>query len=190
MAKTEEVVDKKTVEKYRKELLEEFDKNYKEDLVKQISEEVTKEVNAKFDREQRLKIIDDVTTDVKDEIKNQVYKEERKLTRIKSFKIFRLSLYILILLAAVGYVAYRLYKTDSFELLKFDYEPKKELPAPKIGEDNQPSKEPENGNTENKVDYKELYGDMINSFKIYDYSVYKKGAKVNDLTNVQKLQMA
>lgn len=183
----EEVLDKKTVEKIRKDTIDEFNKEYKEELVKELSEKVSNEVTAKFDRESRVKIIDDITTDVKDEIKNQIYKEERKLGAHKSFKIFRLYIYILVLIAAIGYVGYRLYKTDSIDLLKYNYEPEKKLETPAIGED---VKTTPTEKKEEVIDYKALYGNLINEFKIYDYSLYKKNVKVSDLTNVQKLQMA
>ena len=188
--KSEEVLDKKTVEKIRKDVLEEFDDKYKEELVKKIADEVSEEVNKKLDREYRLKIIDDVTTDVKDEIKNQIYREEKKIGFSKSFKIFRLSLYILILLAACGYTAYRLYKTDNFELLKFNYEPKEKVDNPVKGEDNKEKEAAKDPEPEVKPDYKELYGGLLNEFKIYDYSLYKKSTKASDMTKVQRLQMA
>ena len=110
--------------------------------------------------------------------------------RSKSFKIFRLSVYLLILLAALGYAAYRLYKTDSFELLKYDYQPSKPLTNPIKDEDHKDDPKNKEDKTEEKVDYKELYGNMLDNFKIYDYSLYKKSIKASDMTNVQKLQIA
>ena len=181
--KKTEVLDKKSLEKYRKEIKEDFEKNYKETLVKDLSDQVQKEVAQRFDRELKDQIVEEVTVDIKDEIKNQIFKEEKKLGRSKSFKIFRLSVYILVLLAIVGYVAYRLYVTDNIDVVRYDYVPTTTEKAVTNTID------PE-GKTEPQIDYKALYGNLLDNLKIYDYSLYRTDTKVEDLTMVQKLQMA
>ena len=177
-----EVLDKKSLEKYRKEIKEDFEKNYKEVLVKDLSDQVQKEVSQRFNRELKEQIVEEVTVDIKDEIKNQIYKEEKKLSAGKSFKIFRLSIYILVLLAIVGYVAYRLYVTDNIDLVRYDY-------VPQTTEKTTTVVNPEE-KKETPVDYKALYGNMLDHLKIYDYSLYKTNATASELTMVQKIQMA
>ena len=181
--KNTEVLDKKTLEKYRKEIKEDFEKNYKDEIVKELSDKVSEEVTNRFNAEYRNQLIDEVSTDVKEEVKYRIEREEKKIYRHKSFKIFRLSVYILVLLGIIGYVAYRLYITDNVDLVRYDYEP------PKTTQVAKPSDE-ENKKEEPQIDYKALYGGLLDDFKIYDYSLYKDFHKASDLTMVQKLQIA
>ena len=181
--KNTEVLDKKTLEKYRKEIKEDFENNYKQEIVKELSDQVSQEVSNRFNAEYRNQLIDEVSTDVKEEVKYRIEREEKKIYRHKSFKIFRLSIYILVLLGIVGYVAYRLYITDNMDLVRYDYEPVKTTQTYKNPEDINKKEEPQ-------VDYKALYGGLLSDLKIYDYSLYKDFHKASDLTMVQKLQMA
>ena len=96
MADKKEVLDRKTLDKYRKQIEDDFRNNYQEELVKELSTKVQKDVTSKFNKEYKDEIINDVTTEVKEEVKNQIIKEEKKLGRAKSFKIFRLSVYLLV----------------------------------------------------------------------------------------------
>ena len=175
-----EVLDKKTLEKYRKQIHEDFENNYKDELVKELSNKVSSEVKSKFNKEYKQEIIDEVTVEVKDTVKNEIIREEKQIGRWKNFKIFRLSVYILALIAIIVYVTYRLYQTDNLDLIQYDYEPKKKEVVPTT----EPIKE------EPKVDYLAMYGSLINTFKVYDYTLYKGSIKAINMNMASKLQMA
>jgi hypothetical protein len=181
MADKRNILDRKTLDRYRKQITDDFENNYKDQLVKEFSNKVTAEVRTKFNKEFKDQIIDEVTTDVKEEVKNQIVKEEKKISRGKSFKIFRLSVYIIVLLSIIIYVAYRLYKTDNLDIINYTYTKPEET---KEVTTTAPKKE------EEKVDYLALYGNLVNTFKVYDYNLYKNNPKVDDLSMITKLQMA
>ena len=181
MADKKEVLDRKTLDKYRKQIEDDFRNNYQDELVKELSTKVSKDVTSKFNKEYKDDIINSVTVEVKDEVKNQIIKEEKKLGRAKSFKIFRLSIYLLVLVATIVYVAYRLYLTDNLEVIQYDYvkpETTKEVVKGDVIKE------------EEKVDYKKIYGYLLDDLKVYDLSLYKGTVKASDMKMINKIQMA
>jgi ribosomal protein S17E len=168
--KDSEVLDKKTLEKFRKEIKDDFERNYKDEIVKELSDKVSEEVTNRFNAEYKNQLIDEVTVDVKDEVKFRIEREEKKIYRHKSFKIFRLSVYLLVLLGIIGYVAYRLYITNNMDLVRYDYEPPKTTQAVRPQEENKKQEEPQ-------IDYKALYGGLLDDFKIYDYTLYRENTE-------------
>jgi hypothetical protein len=181
MADKKEVLDRKTLDKYRKQIEDDFRNNYQDELVKELSTKVSKDVTSKFNKEYKDEIINSVTVEVKDEVKNQIIKEEKKLGRAKSFKIFRLSIYLLVLVAIIVYVAYRLYLTDNLEVIQYDYvkpETTKEVVKGDVTKE------------EEKVDYKKIYGYLLDDLKVYDLSLYKGTVKASDMKMINKIQMA
>lgn len=181
MADKKEVLDRKTLDKYRKQIEDDFRNNYQEELVKELSTKVQKDVTSKFNKEYKDEIINDVTTEVKEEVKNQIIKEEKKLGRAKSFKIFRLSVYLLVLVAIIVYVAYRLYLTDNLEVIQYDYV--------KPTESKETIKK-DDSKKEEVVDYKAMYGYLLDDLKVYDLSLYKGSTKASDMKMINKIQMA
>ena len=88
MAKKEDILDRRTLDRYRKQISDYFDKSYREKMVKDLSEEVYKDVRKNFDVEYKNQLVENVTNDIYDEVKEKVNKEERKVSAHKSFKIF------------------------------------------------------------------------------------------------------
>ena len=172
MAKKEDILDRRTLDRYRKQISDDFDKSYREKMVKDLSEEVYKDVQKNFDVEYKNQLVENVTNDIYDEVKEKVNKEERKVSAHKSFKIFRLSVYILVLLGAVLYIMYRLYITNNLAIVKYNYKPTTTEPAV-----TEPVTEPK----KEEVDYKAIYGDLIDNIKIYDLNLYKGSYKIADL---------
>ncbi|HQC83694.1 MAG TPA: hypothetical protein PLB45_02315 [Bacilli bacterium] len=115
--KDDKLLDKRTLDKYRKEITEEFNDTYKDEIAKSLADDVRDSFNDSY----KNQIKDDLTVEVKDEVKTRIQKEENKLSRHKSFKIFRLSIYLLVMIACILYVIYRLYITNNISVLKSDY---------------------------------------------------------------------
>lgn len=181
MAKKEDILDRRTLDRYRKQISDDFDKSYREKMVKDLSEEVYKDVQKNFDVEYKNQLVENVTNVIYDEVKEKVNKEERKVSAHKSFKIFRLSVYILVLLGAVLYIMYRLYITNNLAIVKYNYKPTTTEPAV-----TEPVTEPK----KEEVDYKAIYGDLIDNIKIYDLNLYKGSYKIADLEMSKRLTIA
>ena len=183
-----EVLDRKTLDKYRKQIEKDFRDNYEDELVQKLSEKVSNEVMEKFDDTYKKDIVDSVASDVKSGVKELVIDEEKRLVRGKSFKIFRLSVYLFVLIAIVIYVVFRLYITDNIDVIRYDYEtPSIEEKARQILDRNQST------TTQQVKDfnyYKGIYGNILDNIKIIDVNLYKGSNNINTFTTEQKLQIA
>ena len=105
--------------KIKEDVIREVEDDIRKDLVKKVSEDVF----SLFTISEKDRIKNELTDEIKEDVKKRVIKDEAILSRKKSLKIFRLSVYIIVLLVAIGYGVYRLYKTDNLMLLNKDYEP-------------------------------------------------------------------
>ena len=119
----DQVLDRKTKEQIRQELLDVINTTYKDEIV----QDVANDVRATFDNEYKQEIKEEIETEIVDEIKDDIRKEQSKLSRKKSFKIFRLYIYILLLIAVIGYLVYQLYINGGLALLE-DYQIVKKEP--------------------------------------------------------------
>ena len=108
--------DKKRI---KEDVISEVKEDLRQDLVKKVSEDVF----SLYTISEKDRIKNELTEEIKEDVKKRVVREEALLSRKKSLKIFRLSVYIIVLLVAVGYGIYRLYKTDNLMILNKDYEP-------------------------------------------------------------------
>ncbi|MDE6141098.1 MAG: hypothetical protein K2G03_00705 [Bacilli bacterium] len=110
----DKVLDKKTKENLKKEILSEINTDVKKEIVETFVEDVKKEIDNDYKEEIKRQISDEVIEDVKANIK----REQGKLNRRKTFKIIRLNIYLIVLLAFSLFLIYRLYKTDNLAILK------------------------------------------------------------------------
>lgn len=99
------------------ELIEEFNGSLKQELTQDIVSDIKKSI----DQEYKDGIKADIKTELIDDIKKEIQKDQKKVSRAKSFKIFRLYLYLLIVIACFGYVIYRLYQTDNLSIINEKY---------------------------------------------------------------------
>ena len=99
MAKSieDQVLDKKTKEQIRQELLEVINTKVKDQLV----ETVANDVKETFDAEKKEEIKEEISQELIIDIKEEINKEQKKLTRKKSFQVFRLKFLILLLIAVI-----------------------------------------------------------------------------------------
>lgn len=115
MAKSieDQVLDKKTKEQIRQELLEVINTKVKDEIV----EVVANDVRETFDEEKKNEIKNEISNELIIDIKDEINKEQKKLNRKKSFKIFRLHVYILMLIAIVCYLVYLLYINGGLDII-------------------------------------------------------------------------
>ncbi len=175
--KKEETLTKKEKNKLKESILEEIETDVKSDIVSSVVEDVKKS----FDREYKEEIKQELTKEVKEDIKENFRKEQNRLLRQKNFKIVRLTLYIIVLLAGSLYAIYCLYKTDQLEVLK---NPKAYTPSTTMTTTT---------TTELVKDlnwYKKEYGYILEPIKITNTSLYKGNYKVNQLEMKEKLAIA
>lgn len=162
-----------------------------ESIVKRILDESKDELVKNVVDDSIIKMKDEIAKE-KDSLKNNlimevkdiVKKDQDKVIKRKNFHIFRLKLLILILLAIIGFLFYRLYVTDSIDLLT---------------KDNvcSVSKENKKENKENKEDSKKdlewyisKYGSLLDNIKITNSNLFTKNSNTKDFDMSQKLVMA
>lgn len=180
--KQNQVYDKKTLDKYRKDFIDDFNKNYRDDLVKDLANDV----KDSFTEDYKDNLKNELTEEVKDDVKSRIAQEEKKLGRAKSFKIFRFSIYIILLLVVIGYVFYRLYKTDNIDIINYNY---------KVSTTTQviPIITSETTTTTQVKDlnyYISTYGYLLNNLHVTDYELLKGNTNISDVSMSDKLAMA
>lgn len=113
-SKEESKIDKKTKVRWTNELLEEVHDTVKEDLCKSVAEDVRSSFDKEFKEDLKQQISEEIIGDIKVNIK----KEQAKLNRRKTFKIIRLYIYIILLMAACLLAIYKLYSTGNLDVVK------------------------------------------------------------------------
>lgn len=112
-----------------KELSKKEENNIKQDVIKSIKEKVLNDVEKEMNSTIKNGI-ESYKNDFKEEISNQIQeeisgimkREEKRISRSKSFTIFKKNVFILLLLALVGYFGYCLYDVRYFDFMKADCE--------------------------------------------------------------------
>ncbi|MCH5167771.1 MAG: hypothetical protein J1F35_07805 [Erysipelotrichales bacterium] len=105
--------NKKTRKELEIEIIEEINNSMKEEITQDIVHEIKKSI----DREYKDEIKNEIRTEIIDDIKKDIQKEQKKLSRSKTFKIFRLYLYLLVVVACLLFILYRLYTTDNLTII-------------------------------------------------------------------------
>ena len=176
MAKSieDQVLDKKTKEQIRQELLEVINTKVKDQLV----ETVANDVKETFDAEKKEEIKEEISQELIIDIKEEINKEQKKLTRKKSFQVFRLKFLILLLIAVIVFLVYRLYLLGGIDLLN-------KVNIPGI----------EQVTTTTQVVnkdfdyYLEKYGYLVNSFNVTNLELLKGTYNISDVDITDKLAM-
>lgn len=170
--KEEVVIDKKTKEKLTEEILNEINTNVKENLCKKVVEEVKETIDLEYKDELKNKITDELVIDVKNEIK----KEQNKLIRRKNFKIFRLYVYILLLIAVSVFAIYKLYITGNLAVIS-DYEVVEKTTSTSTTQ------------TKDFAWYLSEYGNILDNIHITNYELLKGNYKIENIDITDKLAM-
>lgn len=178
MAKTkqETVLDKKTKDKLVKELYQEIETDLKDDLCNKVMESV----KSSIDEEYKGKLKEEISAELIDDIKSSIKKDEAKLSRKKSFKIFRLYVYIIVLLTFAGFLCYKLYQTGELKIFgKYEI----------VDRDNDKK---ESTNVEDVKDqnwYLKNYGHLLNNVSITNFELLKGNYLFKDIDITDKLAM-
>ena len=167
----------KLKEEIIKDVKSDVEANIRTDLSKKISEDLF----SAYTISEKDRIKQELTDEIKEDVKRRIVKEEALLSRKKSLKIFRLSIYIIILLAAVGYGVYRLYKTDNFDILDNNYtKPSTEAVGSEVT----------TTTTKTVDELKEKYSYLVNKLYIDDVNILLGNKSVAELNPSERLTIA
>lgn len=177
----------KYIQKAKKELevsiIEEINDSMKQD----ITEEIVQDIKSAFDKEYKDELKNEIKVELIDDIKKDIQKEQRKLSRSKSFKIFRLYLYFFVVVACLFYLIYRLYITDNMNVINEKYT-KKTTTTTKLveGSVNEPSEE----SVKDLNYYLENYGYLLDNLKISNVELVNGNYNVEDISLSDRLTIA
>lgn len=101
----------------KKKIKDQIYDEIKDDLTVEISKSILDEVKKSMDSGYKDELKNKITYEITDDIKTNIRKEEHKLSRGKDLKIFRLYIYIFLLLALFGFVVYKLYITNHLNVI-------------------------------------------------------------------------
>lgn len=170
------VLDKKTKEKFKQDIMEEINTKYKDEICSSIADDVKKT----FDYEYKEEIKNQISSEIMVDIKKDIAKEQKKINRSKSFKIFRLYIYILVLLGAACYMIYCLYKTDNIDILK----------TKGVTTTTTTSSTTTTTIIKDLNWYLKEYAGLLDNLKINDYNLVKGNVVIADLSNDTRLSLA
>lgn len=162
-----------------------------ENIKTEFSDELDK-VNKKIDKIKSLDIDEDTKKDIQnnirikieEDLKEEIKKSNEKDIRRKNFHIFRLDVLVIILLAIIGFLVYRLYYIGDLDNI-FDFSGKHEVKEEKEIVKDEPKEE-----KKNKEWYIKEYSYLLDNIKINNYDLIKKSINVKDISSSDKLAMA
>ncbi len=179
--KDSKVNEIKLTEKEKKQIKENIMDEIKDDLTVELSKSLVNEVNKSFDVDYKEELKSRISDEISDNIKSDFEKEEKRKVRGKNFKIFRLYLYIIILLCIIGFVFYKMYKTDNLDIIGI-----KKLGHSNINITTLPTTEEDN----KKAKLLEKYKDILANVKIKNTYYINGNILVDNLTTQEKFALA
>lgn len=111
--KTEPVISNKVKEKLKKEIYSEIN----EDVKKDVAEKAMSDVELMMDLDYKNDLKERITNELIEDIKNDVKVEQKRIYRSKNYKIVRLYIYLLLLIAAAVFLIYKLYVNGDLDIL-------------------------------------------------------------------------
>ena len=166
--------------KEKKKIKDSIYDEIKEDLTIELSKSLLEEVNKEFNKEYKDDLKNKISDEIKSDIKTNIRKEENKLSQRKSFKIFRLYIYIFLLIALFGFVIYKLYVTNNLNVIVPE---SIQIPTIKIPETTTTTKK-ENEDLVKKYSY------LMNNVLINDTSLLNSQNKISDISMPERLKLA
>lgn len=183
-SKTEKTKSVKNNKKSRKELETEIIEEINNSMKEEITQDIVHEIKKTIDKEYKDEIKNEIRTEIIDDIKKDIQKEQKKLSRSKSFKIFRLYIYLLIVVASLLYILYRLFVTDNLTIIN------KKLVRPTTPNVSQ------NINNEKTEEVKDLhyytnkYGYILDNLKISNIDLVKGNYSLEEISLGDRLTLA
>jgi hypothetical protein len=172
--KNDEVLDKKVRARLKEDVLNEINSTVKDELV----ENVVSDVKSTFNSNYKNEIKEEIKKDIVDDIQVSIKKDQAKLSRRKSFKIFRLNIYIILLIVCSCALVYRLYETGNIDINLCS---------------NQTSETTTTSTTTTVVhdlDYlKNKYAYLLNNINITNYDLLKGSYNISNVSISDKLAM-
>ena len=165
--------------KEKKKIKESIYDEIKDDLTVELSKSLIDEVNKQFDNEYKDDLKNKISNEISDDIKKNIRKEETRLSQSKSLKIFRLYIYIFLLIALFGFVIYKLYVTNNLNVIVPENIP---VPTVRTNEVTTTSKSDE--------DLIKKYGYLMKSIVITDTTLLNDNYKLNDIKMPDRLKLA
>ncbi|MBQ7240163.1 MAG: hypothetical protein IJS56_01855 [Bacilli bacterium] len=165
--------------KEKKKIKDSIYDEIKDDLTVELSKSLVDEVNKQFDKEYKEELKDKISDEIKSDIKTNIRREETKLSHSKSLKIFRLYIYIILLLGLFGFVLYKLYVTNNLNVIVPD-----NIPLPTI------TREATTIVTKQEEDLVKKYEYLMNNVVINDLSLLDGQNKMSNVNITEKLKLA
>ena len=165
--------------KEKKKIKESIYDEIKDDLTVELSKSLIDEVNKQFDNEYKDDLKNKISNEISDDIKKNIRKEETRLSQSKSLKIFRLYIYIFLLIALFGFVIYKLYVTNNLNVIVPE---NITVPTVRTNEVTTTSKSDE--------DLIKKYGYLMKSIVITDTTLLNDNYKLNDIKMPDRLKLA
>ena len=170
------VIDKGVRNKIKKEIYAEIN----EDVKKEVAENVIKDVEFMMDVDYKNDLKERVTAELIEDIKNDVKVEQKRIYRAKNFKIFRLYIYIILLLAAAIFMIYKLYVNGDLDVLdkittKANTKTSQVVTTKEV---------------KDLAYYMKNYGDILDNVIITDTELVKGSYNLKDVSVTTKLAMA
>ena len=187
----ENEITKKEKEEIKNDFIKEIKKDLNEDFKEKFKNDIIKEIRYEANTVVKDDIKEQLIIDVNNEIKDNIRKEQRKLIRQKSFKIFKKNIIILILIAIVAYFSYCLWDARYFKFMKDKTIVEKVVKE----ENNEENKEIEI--IKDKSWYIENYGYLLDNMKLSlpmdnsnIYYLFNENYNITNIKDTIKLNLA
>lgn len=181
MPKKDEVkVPKKVKDKMTEEIIEEISGTVKDD----VKESVVNDIKKSFDQDFKNEIKTTIKEELIEDIKKDISREQKKVSRSKSFKIFRLYIYLIIVVGALLYLLFRMYETDTLTVIDKSYtrRPTSSRITTTTEEITEVVKDGEY--------YINNYGYLMDNVKISNTDLVKSGVYISEMNINDKLSLA
>ncbi len=178
MKKTDKEIN--ITKKEKKIIKEQIYDEIKDDLTVEISKSILDEVKTSLNSDYKDELKSKITDEIKDDIKTNIRKEEHKLSRGKDLKIFRLYIYIFLLLALFGFVVYKLYITNHLNVIVPD---NIKIPSIKVEEETTTK-------AATSEDLVKKYSYLMDNINITDSTLLTGQNKMKDTNIEERLKLA
>ncbi len=175
-----EKISKKDIDDIKNKIVESITKDIENKVSKKVIDSAVKTIKEKSSTELK----DNFVFEVKNEVKNQIIKEEKRLLRHRTGKIIRRDIVILILLGIIGFMGYLMYK-DDYVLIVKDKTVSSEI------------KEEKDESVKDLSWYKKHYSYLIDNMHLNlpcdnmnKYYLYNKDLKADEINDSIKLSLA
>ncbi len=167
--------------------INEMRKKVYDEIHDDVVDQIKSDLDSQFGAQYRDEIKEKVTNEIIGEIKEKVRKEDARNSRRKSFKIFRLYIYLFVMIGIAVYLIYHLYYGEKVNIylpnINFQTTAKEEKPV--VPTTTTTTKT----TTRSQEWYKEQYGHLVNDLKISNLNLLKNGMTVESMTGGEKLSL-